>query len=404
MKSNISMIIGTVMALIIATTPAFGTNGSMMDLLKILRDKGTLTQSEYELLVNASKADEERIENVKTEAEPAGASKQMEKAKKTTGWTSKVKIKGDIRLRYEWQDTEGSIERNRGRYRARFGIIGRPVDNWETGIGVASGGDDPRSTNETFDDTFETKDARMDYAYLQYKKDNLMAIGGKFKRKKYLWNATDVMWDGDINPEGFATKYSLKNGLGKLWIGSGILVIDEGGGDADDPYMIYAQVGQNFKRGNMYGKIAAQYHTFGEFEIGEEHSAGTNTDDNLGTLGFSWELGTKIGRGKVALIGDYFNNIETSTNEDSAYAVGFNWKNGPWKAKYVYAKVDHNAVPDFLPDSDRFNGNTGIKGHEFEVGYKINKKTSLGLDFYATEDDDTGVEQEVLQLDVKVKF
>ncbi len=130
MKSNICMIIGTVMALIIATTPAFGTNGSMMDLLKILRDKGTLTQSEYELLVNASKADEERIENIKTEAEPAGASKQMEKAKKTTGWTSKVKIKGDIRLRYEWQDTEGSIERNRGRYRARFGIIGRPVDNW----------------------------------------------------------------------------------------------------------------------------------------------------------------------------------------------------------------------------------------------------------------------------------
>ena len=59
---------------------------------------------------------------------------------------------------------------------------------------------------------------------------------------------------------------------------------------------------------------------------------------------------------------------------------------------------------DFLPDSDRFNGDTGIKGHEFAIGYKVNKKTSLGLDFYATEDDDTGVEQELLQIDLKYKF
>ena len=75
----------------------------------------------------------------------------------------------------------------------------------------------------------------MDYAYLQYKKDNLMAVGGKFKRKKYLWNATDLMWDGDVNPEGFAAKYSMKNNLGKFYVGSGILVIDEAGGTSEDP-------------------------------------------------------------------------------------------------------------------------------------------------------------------------
>ena len=246
MKSEFNVLIAAFLALIIGSSPAFAANETMMDLLKVLRDKGTLTQNEYELLVNASKADKEHIEAIKTDTHHSLA-KQLKKAKKAEGWASKVKVKGDIRLRYQWQDTDGGIERNRGRYRARLGIIGKPVDNWEAGIGIASGGDDPRSTNETFDDTFETKDARMDYAYLQYKKDNLMAVGGKFKRKKYLWNATDLMWDGDVNPEGFAAKYSMKNNLGKFYVGSGILVVDEAGGTSEDPYMMYPNLDRNSK-------------------------------------------------------------------------------------------------------------------------------------------------------------
>ena len=124
----------------------------------------------------------------------------------------------------------------------------------------------------------------------------------------------------------------------------------------------------------------------------------------MSAFGINCERGTKFGEGKAALVGDYFRNVETSTNEDTAYTIGLKWKNGRWKAKYIYAKVEHNSVPDFLPDSDRFNGDAGIKGHEFEVGYKLNKKVSLILDYYATEDYDTKIEQDVLQLDLKMKF
>ena len=38
----------------------------------------------------------------------------------------------------------------------------------------------------------------MDYAYLQYTK---AAEAGKFKRQRYLYQTTDLMWDGDVNPE-----------------------------------------------------------------------------------------------------------------------------------------------------------------------------------------------------------
>ncbi|MDX1519805.1 MAG: porin, partial [Gammaproteobacteria bacterium] len=43
-------------------SPAYAANEAMMDLLKILKDKGSLTQDEYDLLVNASRADNEKVE------------------------------------------------------------------------------------------------------------------------------------------------------------------------------------------------------------------------------------------------------------------------------------------------------------------------------------------------------
>ena len=65
MKSEFNVLIAAFLALIIGSSPAFAANETMMDLLKVLRDKGTLTQNEYELLVNASKADKEHIEAIK---------------------------------------------------------------------------------------------------------------------------------------------------------------------------------------------------------------------------------------------------------------------------------------------------------------------------------------------------
>ena len=71
----------------------------------------------------------------------------------------------------------------------------------------------------------------MDYGYLQYKNGGIQAIGGKLKRKSYLYQSTDLMWDGDVNPEGFATKYTAKNAYGKAYAAAGVLVLDDNGLD-----------------------------------------------------------------------------------------------------------------------------------------------------------------------------
>ncbi|MEM7026850.1 MAG: porin [Pseudomonadota bacterium] len=73
-----SILIGSMAAL---SMPAMATNEAMMDLLKILRDKGSITAEEYELLANASAADKEKAEGAAAEvkAEVKEATKSLPK-------------------------------------------------------------------------------------------------------------------------------------------------------------------------------------------------------------------------------------------------------------------------------------------------------------------------------------
>ncbi|MGB1799452.1 MAG: hypothetical protein ACPHLK_01340, partial [Gammaproteobacteria bacterium] len=61
-KAHLKSLLGATMigAMAAISTPAMATNEAMLDLLKILKDKGSITEAEYELLQNAAKADGEK--------------------------------------------------------------------------------------------------------------------------------------------------------------------------------------------------------------------------------------------------------------------------------------------------------------------------------------------------------
>jgi len=393
------------------TNPAYAVNEVMLDLLKILRDKGSLTDSEYELLRTAAMADGEEIngkgsdikQDVKTVEE------EVIKVTKDMGWANKIKLKGDIRLRYQHQSEDGvASDRDRGRVRYRLGIIAKPAEGWEVGAGLASGGSDLRSTNQSFDSTFSTKGINLDYAYAQYQfNENFTGIGGKFQFKNYLYTATDLMWDGDINPEGFSINYSRNNGLGATFANGGIWVLEENSSSDDDPFMYYLQLGQNFGSGNMFGTIAGTYYNFEEInKLGDIVTDGTNTDFRFsGIFSLSGELGMKdvFGSGsRVSIIADWVTNNDTDTPQDNGYSIGLKASQGNWSFKYIYADMEENAWPDILPDSDRFDGLTGIDGHEFIIDYDLMKNVTLGLDYYNI--DIGAINQDLFQFDVVVKF
>ena len=391
---------------------AIGVNSVIMELIDILHNKGSITDDEYGLLKNAAIVDQEQTKATEAEFQQEVEDKISVTAKSmdTLGWASKLKVKGDVRLRYHSQDNNLGNGRGRGRIRYRMGVIAQPTHGWEVGSGFASGPSDRRSTNQTFTGTFSTKEINLDYAYAQYRiNNNLKVIGGKFEHASYLYAPSDLMWDTDINPEGFSVNFTHSSEIGTTFANSGIWVLSESSTSSDDPHMIYVQLGQNFGSENLFGTITGTYYTFEDItSLGSYATNGSNSDFNFGGI---YALSGEIGLNELfdnnieaSIFADWVSNSDSVTNEDIGYLVGAKVSNGPWSIKYSYADLEQNAWPDILPDADRFNGYTGIKGHEIILTYKIMHNVALDIDYYAVKSDLINIDQNLLQLDLNVKF
>jgi len=130
--------------------------------------------------------------------------------KEVPDWVKNTKFGGDLRLRYQYQEREGdSTKENRERFRLRVGAETKIVDEGIVGLGLISGGDDPRSGTETFENTFSKKKVRIDTAFAEYTPANWFnIIGGKFYNPFY--RPDDLVWDGDITAEGAAAKFKFQ--------------------------------------------------------------------------------------------------------------------------------------------------------------------------------------------------
>ena len=123
-------------------------------------------------------------------------------------WVDRIKLKADIRLRHESIDEDGEEDRSRGRFRTRFGLSATASDDVKFVLQLATGGDSPVSTNQSFDDGFSTKDIGVDLAYVDWTiNDNLNLYGGKMKNPLFSAGGVPLIWDGDLNPEGVAVVF-----------------------------------------------------------------------------------------------------------------------------------------------------------------------------------------------------
>lgn len=340
-------------------------------------------------------------------------------------WIQAMKLKGDFRLRYEWKKKRSGEPRHRGRYRFRLGVETKVLDNVRIGFGFAPGGADPRSTNLTMTNTFDTPDIRLDYAYAEYTTTPWLTFyGGKFKRKPVLWQPADLLWDSDIRPEGVAAVINkeLDSNI-DLFLNAGVFVLDESSSDTTDPMMYVVQPGLKWKISeNVSLKTAfACYGFSGVQRASLDYSAETNSLDSEGNLIYDYssinpslELGIKNPLNNTvpyfALFGDYINNPDPSDN-NQGYLVGLTFgdkkvkQKGQWQVKYMYKRLEKDAWLDTFPDSDFYGGGTGVKGHEWIIDYALNKNVILGLDYYYTENiEGTILPENILQVDMKLTF
>ncbi len=421
-KYFLALLVGAIALGICASSAIAGEIDILVDKLV---EKNILTPIEAQIILDETRQEvaQEVAEN-KSYALPA--------------WVQKMKLKGDLRLRYQWQKKKASAERTRGRYRFRLGATTDVTDKVEVGFGLATGSDDPRSTNQTMDSTFETPDIRLDYAYAKWDATpNISLYGGKFKRKPILWQTSDLLWDGDINPTGFSAALGKSNIFENVdgFLNVGSWVLEEASSDQSDPAMYYVQPGVKWAiTDGISSKLALTYYNFTGLE-GKNltHNAGTNTTVNQGggvnglyysynTLNPSFEIGMKNPLGKdfdlikyAAFFTDFVHNPDPSENNNGyLYGVKFGDKKikkpGQWQAKYMYRRLEKDAWVDAFPDSDAYSGDTGVKGHEASLKYALLKNVIFGLDYYCMElidqSSSTGNhrKENLVQVDLLFKF
>jgi hypothetical protein len=411
--------------------PPAGADSEMEVLLRKFVERGVITQN----VANEIKSEISREVKPAPQKIVLDDSQKKELAKDLLPkWIQNTVIKGDVRTRYQYEKKDSSShERNRGRVRYRLGFESKIGDQFKAGGRLASGSSDPRSTNQTFESSFQTPDIRLDTAYgIWSPVSNVSAAFGKFERKGYLWAPADMLWDGDVNPEGVSL--NLKGpvfDLAEGYLNTGLWVLDENGASADtDPFMKYVQAGVKLGEDNLTANLAAIYYMFeGVRDHALDHCAGTNTGVSSASsscsgallydydsVGISGEAGISnllydIPVQYAGIIGDAILNISDDVQKNKGWALGFKVgnkkvsKKHDWQAKYLYAKLEADAFPDVFPDSDRFGGKTDVKGHEVAFEYVMADNVILGLDYYRSERLDNSTDKEDLfQADVVLKF
>lgn len=394
-------------------------------LVNKLVEKGILTPYEAQIIMDETKQEVAK-QNAKgtNEAIPS--------------WVQTVKIKGDVRARYQMDKDKNQKDEHRGRVRMRLGVEAKPNDQMKVGIGVASGStSDPRSTNVTFgkagtaNTPAGTASVILDYAYGEYKPiPQVTLTAGKFKNP--LWQPNDLLWDTDLNPDGLAAQLtSSVNSNLDLYLNNMLFVMwEDRASDYSDPMMFAVQPGFKYAFNDTFSlQGAAAYYqtpntanraTFASTKSTNSISGGKYLY-NYNAVQSTMEFGLNNLFGEsilpyIALSGDYVYNTSMAKDKSGRdgwdAGVKFGDKKvsdkGTWQAKLMYGRLGRDAFLDIFPDSDRYSGKTNMRSYEAALEYGLTKNSSLGLDYYWAESlvksGGSTSPQQVFQVDWNLKF
>ena len=312
----------------------------------------------------------------------------LKKQNAASGWAETIRWKGDFRYRYEEIDQEGRDDRSRHRIRARAALLAKVEENVEVGLGLASGGDDPVSTNQTLGGGGTTKDLRLDLAYARWNPtEELYLQGGKYSNPWYSPQKNQLVYDGDLRPEGIAMGWNSEHLFATVsgsWIES-----DSNAGD---------DFGWGVQGGVRFGPLTAavgylDLPTRGRAAIYDGDFFGNTSEDGL--YKYNYELLTagaefsfNVLELPLVLFAEYVQN-EDADDLDQGYIAGTRLgqarKRGTWQLRYEYRELEADATLGLWTDSDFAGGGTDGKGHAFTGAYALTDRWTLGFTYFDSE-------------------
>lgn len=393
--------------------------------------------------IDELKAKIEKLEAKKDSSTPSSGEKKG-------SWTDKVTLFGDFRYRHEDIEEPGRevdlADRNRDRIRLRVGLKAKVNDEVDLTARLATGTTtDPVSTNQTLDDHATKKTVVLDLAFFDYHPQALKdagvplnILGGKFEVPFVRPGGSDLIWDGDLTPEGGAIKVAPKFGdaveligvLGGFWVNERAATGADPIQNGEDAALFGVQAALKFnfeEKGKIYAMAGVGYfnytHTQGKAPYGAAFGNNVNSD---GTYESAFEeveglleVGFPVLDVPVVLYVDYVVNSGAEKvrgeTEDTGYMLGVTVgklkEQWDWAVGYNYRELERDAVLGIWADSDAGGGGTDVRGHKFSAHVVVLKNVTVGATFLQNEEnisDNTTTDKDAdyrrLQLDISLKF
>lgn len=343
---------------------------------------------------------------------------KLQEQNSASSWSENIRLKGDFRYRYEAIEVEDVDDRERNRVRGRLNLIANLPSNTEVGFGIATGGDDPVSTNQTLGNGGTSKGVRLNLAYFKWAPvDNLYVTAGKFSNPLFRPQKSQLLWDGDWTPEG----------VGLVWGGDVLFAsamgnwIESDTRNGDDVYAWSVQAGVKLPLGDSSFTAALAYHDVpvaGLESIFDDSFFGNTSVNNEYAYNYEMvELGAEfvfsLFDRPLSVFGNYVQN-QDADDYDTGYEFGVNFGKasgpGTWQIGWRYEDLEADAVLGLLSDSDFAGGGTDAKGHRLSGAYGINKQWTAAFtwfidnEFGETQLIDGPVDYDRLQLDLGFKY
>ncbi len=424
-------------------------------------------------------------EEVKQEVIAQAQEEGWAKPGELPAWIKRIEWNGDFRLRFQADrfgddnlanstpsflaiNRAGGITRagdsafintadNRERYRIRLRLAakGKVNDRLTLGARLASGStQDPVSTNQTLGNTGSPYQITIERAYLKFTPSEDLALwGGRIPNP---WFGTDLLWDHDLNFEGFAAQYHWTNGSALTpFANAGVFPLQEVELSTADKWLFGAQTGVVWKlpesskftlgvgyydyqnidarrnplnsRENDY--FAPQFLQKGNtlFDIRNDADPTTNlfalaSDFNELNLTGQWDY-AGFDPTHVIITTDYVNNLgfdrqdilartgadieERNEGYQARLVVGRPElkKLFDWQLQVGYRHLERDAVLDAFTESDFHLGGTDTEGYILGGSLGLAADTWFTATWYSADEiDGPPLAIDVLQLDLNARF
>ncbi len=311
-------------------------------------------------------------------------------------------VSGDFRLRWERTSeqeptTQPLILDPRNRWVVRFrGGVTRQFGKLTTfGARVTSGQrGDPNSTDITLGDFADGLEVSLDRAFLELKHDGALLTGGKFANP---FATTELVWDGDVNPQGVAGSWARP---GKHQVTPKLLgifyVVDEDTVNPDS-FMVGGQGQVSVKTSTSWSAVlAGGYYDYSikslrHTDTGDTRSNRLTPDGTRYVSDFDLLDGMLTfdhrgfgARYPVKFVADYVKNLGADNNDDGFgldLFVGRASAQGDMRFRYGYSQADTDAVlAAFSHDNTTLA--TNYKQHTLTFDYQARKDVQLNATWY----------------------